>query len=54
MISPRGEGVPRPALSPAGAGRVRGQLRDHGDEVGQHNEVTPHLARSARHPLPKG
>ena len=27
---PRGEGGPRPALSPAGAGRVRGQL--HGEE----------------------
>jgi len=22
--------------------------------MGQHNQVTPHLARSARHPLPKG
>ena len=33
---------------------MRGQLRDQGDEVGEHNEVTPHLARSARHPLPEG
>jgi hypothetical protein len=22
--------------------------------MGEHDEVTPHLARSARHPLPKG
>ena len=22
--------------------------------MGQHNQVTPHLARYARHPLPKG
>jgi hypothetical protein len=54
LPSPRGEGGPRPAFSPAGAGRVRGQLHGEVGQVGQHNQVTPHLAPSARHPLPKG
>ena len=26
--------------------------REQGNEVGKHDEATPHLARSARHPLP--
>ena len=53
---PRGEGGPLPALSRVrhltepGEGSV---ARRGGDQRGQHNEVTPHLARSARHPLPK-
>ena len=35
-------------------GRVRGQSHGEDGSDGQHNQVTPHLARSARHPLPKG
>ena len=28
--------------------------REQGNEVGKHDESTPHLARSARHPPPLG
>jgi hypothetical protein len=38
---PRGEGGPRPALSPAGAGRVRGQLHGENGPEGKRNELTP-------------
>jgi hypothetical protein len=41
---PRGEGGPRPALLPAGAGRVRGWFR----------AKTPHPPSSVGHLLPKG
>ena len=58
LPSHRGEGGPRPALLPAGAGRVRGlstrpSLRS-GLSCRPDNQVTPHPASYVGHPLPKG
>ena len=51
----RGERVDRdPDALHRDAGRVRGQAHGEDGSDGQHNQVTPHLARYARHPLPKG
>jgi hypothetical protein len=52
---PWGRGWTATALSPAGAGRVRGPFAERRGLGGADmKQVTPHPARYARHPLPRG